>query len=319
VLLIGCGKIAGRFDDPAGGPVESHAAAIAGHPDFTIRACVDADAGVAKAFAEKYAIERFYTSVAELPETADFDVAVISTPDATHFSVAKSLFASREKPLGILFMEKPVCQHPGELAELLALSAAAEIPVVVNMSRRFHALYRQLRQRSIREQTGRLIRADIYYYGGWRHNGIHMVDTLNFLFGGRFTDIQILDSTDTGTEDPTLSVKCLLAGEDAEVWIHGLSDQHYQLFDLDLKYTNGRLQIRNFEADIRWETVVTNNRGEKVLVASNLFEGIGERSPLETAYAELHEYLSTGNLSILEPVTLKSVSPSMQVIWSVND
>jgi len=167
-------------------------------------------------------------------------------------------------------------------------------------------------------KTGQLTRADIFYYGGWCHNGIHVVDILHYLFAKELLDLTVIENNDMGKDDPTWTVRCRLDGINAVIWIHGLSDNFFQLFDLDFKFTNGRLQIRNFESDIKWETVEVNEKGESVLIPSKLFEFDAKTSPFEIAYAEILDYLQSGEASNLPMVTLNEISPSMKILWSIN-
>lgn len=317
VLLIGCGKIAGAMDAASGSSVQSHAAAIGQHPGFRIEACVDTNPLAARNFAEKFEIEDVYPSVDTIDEKKKFDLAVICSPDDTHFQVAHSLLTPGSPQVLAIFIEKPVCSTPEELKSLLELGNNRNIPIFVNMSRRFHHLYRHLKQTGFRAETGPLFRADIFYYGGWRHNGIHVVDTLSYIFDGGLVGLEVIDQAKDHKNDPTLSLRGRLSEEDAEIWIHGLTNIPYQVFDFDLKYSRGRLQIRNFESDVSWERAETNNRGESVLVPGSLLTGLPGITTFETAYSELHGFLQTGIPGNLSGVTLAAIAPVMNVLWSV--
>jgi len=187
------------------------------------------------------------------------------------------------------------------------------------MSRRFHPLYHQLKQAIENEQTGQLERADIFYYGGWLHNGIHVVDTLRYLFESDFEEMQLFDSVDHESNDPTFSVRCKLQGSNADIWIHGLKDSHYQVFDFDFKFTGGRLQIRNFESDITWEAARTNVKGESVLVQEQLFKETPTYSPMEALYSQIGGFLHGDGEGMLAKVTMGQVAPVMKTLWRIHD
>jgi predicted dehydrogenase len=300
-------------------PAGSHAAAISRTPGLVLKSCLDTDLEAARELAAKYGVENTFSSLEELDQACHHDLIVIAAPDNNHYRIAHHVLENPAVNPQAIFIEKPVCQTQQELATLQESSDRRGILLMVNMSRRFHPLYRDLQQCISMGKTGRLTRADILYYGGWRHNGIHVVDTLHYLFGKDLLSLEVVENNEAGKDDPSYTVRCHLDGLDAVVWIHGLSDANYQLFDLDFKFTQGRLQIRNFESDISWETVEVNEKGESVLVPSKLFASEPNTSAFETAYTEILGYLDTGEAASLPKATISDISSSMKALWSVND
>jgi len=319
VLIIGCGKISGRYDDPAIYPATSHAPAILNQPGLQITSCVDIDNTVVQEFSKKYKISNSYTSIDEMGSDEHHDLVCICTPDDSHYSIAEQLLRDENKCMQAIFLEKPACQTQTELEQLLHLSNSRNVPIFINLSRRFHPFYRALKKKIEQGRTGDLVRADLFYYGGWFHNGIHVADTLSYIFESQLIDLQLIDSPDNSSDDPSLTMRGFLQTNNADIWIHGLSDKYYQLFDFDFKFTKGRLQIRNFETDITWETANINERGESVLTADTLIQNTNTKSPIEFAYAELADFLHSGSSLNLENARLEEIAPAMKTLWSVNE
>ena len=82
-----------------------------------------------------------------------------------------------------LVVEKPVCTESDELAALSELAAPSGVAVAVDHSRRMDAPHQRLAVRLRQGEFGALIGGRWTYYGGWLHNGVHVVDTVRMLFG----------------------------------------------------------------------------------------------------------------------------------------
>ena len=103
------------------------------------------------------------------------------TPDESHYEVLIEILHSSNPP-AIVFLEKPALTSRDEFNTINALATKLGTQIIVNHSRRFDERYETL-QKIIQEGSfGQCLRVDCWYYGGWLHNGIHIIDTLNFIF-----------------------------------------------------------------------------------------------------------------------------------------
>ena len=109
-----------------------------------------------------------------------FDVISICTSDKSHFILAKEILTNINPPK-VLFLEKPACRTRNEFHELKVLAKKANVLILVNHTRRFSQNFAKLRSLIQKKQFGELYQVNATYYGGWFHNGTHMVDTLNYM------------------------------------------------------------------------------------------------------------------------------------------
>jgi predicted dehydrogenase len=178
--ILGCGRVAGAFAEP-GGRVTTHAQGLAGAQAFRLVAIGDADQSRAQAFAARWHVDDICT-LEELG-AAGLDLLVVATPDRVHAANLASLLAGARPPR-LVVMEKPLCVSPDELAELEPmLMDRSQSTVVVNHPRRFARGHQEVRDLIAGRQLGTVIGAHWVYYGGWLHNGVHVIDTLRMLLG----------------------------------------------------------------------------------------------------------------------------------------
>jgi predicted dehydrogenase len=311
-VIIGCGRIAGFLDGRRGAPLVSHASAYAETRALRVAEYVDLSADKARALARKYRSDSFGTDIRGAMARHRPEVVSICTPDATHFDVAAQVLRAPTAPR-VIFLEKPACSTLSEFARLKRLGEARGTVMLVNHSRRFDRRYERLRDEIALGRYGRLVRADIFYYGGWMHNGSHVIDTLRFLFGG----VKLLTagpgapSRHAGdrTKDALLLLK-----KGARAQLHGFDEACYQLFDFDFKFERFRLRIENFES--RWigERRVKNGP-ENVLVPARWEIDSRGPAPLKRALTAIARFLTTGDPAPLKPYTLAESEGTMRILW----
>lgn len=311
VLVVGCGRIAGTFDGRAGAPPASHASAwkAAG---ARLAACVDRDPARARAMARLHGFGFWSTDLALAMRVARPDAVSVCTPDERHGADAATVLSAPRAPRA-LFIEKPVCSTPAELRRLRTLAARRRTDVVVDHTRRFDRRYARLRADIASGRLGRLVRADVFYYGGWRHNGAHAVDTLRFLLREPLAFREVFERQPSRHRgDPTLGVR--LAAGGADIRLHPFDEARYQVFDFDLKFEDARVRIEDFEA--RW-SLQRRARvgGENVLLPSRWSPG-PTPPPLAEAARLLIRRLRGGAASVLAPYGLAEAERTMRVLWA---
>jgi len=317
VAIVGCGRAAGEFDDPAKANSASHAAAFSRNEDFRLVGCVDPDEKKALSFAAKHGICHAGTDLSEIIQRSAPDIVSVTSPDETHFSIAKQLLDGSLPAPRLIFLEKPACSTMVELEELVGYSLKKRIPVIVNHTRRFDPLYVAIKERFNSGELGNLLRIDCIYYGGWEHNGIHLVDIVRCLFSQEFSELDVLEKIDTEKgHDSTLTIRATLGEECVPVWFHGWIGQQYQIFDLDFRFSKGRLQIRNFEKELVWEKQIINDLGERVLERAPIGIPVERKRPIDQALTAIHAYCEFNCETALVGVRLEDTRKSMEVLWA---
>src|SRR5262249_51266699 len=108
-VLIGCGNIA-----------RVHLNALCELENVQVAAVCDISPAKAEATAERFAIEKWYTSYSEMLANIHPDLVHITTPPSSHFPIAKSCLAAGLN----VFCEKPIVANYKDFAELKQLAIA---------------------------------------------------------------------------------------------------------------------------------------------------------------------------------------------------
>jgi len=232
VLIVGCGNIAGGYDDTASPGIRSHAKAYRHHGGFTLAACVDPDREKAAAFAERWGVARAYASLDEI-EDRTFDVVSFCSPAELHADHLQSVL---DWPVRLAFCEKPLTLDIGQSRRLVAAYEQAGKALAVNYQRRWEACVRQLQC----EDWGKLLVANGLYTKGVQTNGSHLIDLMSALLGPLTVD-RVTDAvTDYLPEDPTLGA-VLRTADGAPVKLSVGDRQCFTIFELDLLFERGRV------------------------------------------------------------------------------
>ncbi len=310
-LIIGCGKIAGTS---AGFNKDTHAGAIILEPRLDLVTCVDSNIAKANMFAQKYCCHASETLENALSKNY-FDLISVCTPDDTHFAIVKEILKSKSVPK-VIFLEKPVCLKKDEFNELEILSVNKGVLIVVNHTRRFSEKFRAVRKLLSSETLGTVYRVNAIYYGGWLHNGSHLLDTIFYLFKDNIIWSSLGDVLPSyHRDDPTLEFTGFLEKSNAKVVISGIDESLYQIFDFDIWCKNGRILIENFGSKFSLYRKVMNSEGESVLELDCFKHPHQEISEMQTAFTMICNYLDSNDKTILEEYSLNSARKTMEGLW----
>ena len=106
VLILGCGNIAGGFDENSGSAIRSHAGAYQNDPRFLIKACVEPNIGRREAFMERWGIQSGYSDLESCLATENsFDVVSVCLPTEFHSDALERLLSAN---IRLVFTEKPI-------------------------------------------------------------------------------------------------------------------------------------------------------------------------------------------------------------------
>lgn len=313
--ILGAGRIAGRFGEREDLRATTHAGAMGCQGTFDLVAVHDCDEERARTFAERWGAEA-YDDVELLLRRSNPQLVVIASPDSTHCSLAKAVLGSSFRPR-VLVIEKPPCVSRTELTSLLATaSSQGDTCVVVNVSRRFDNLHRELVCVFEHTPPGDLVSGTVTYYGGWLHNGIHAVDTLRMLLGGELRVLASAVGAFGRLGDPCRDVDVASnRWPNARLAFRGFDERVFQLFELDLRFTEGRVRLDNFGERIVSERVVVNSIGERELQLLPLTGDFDNSTPMMNLYRACAAYMVHGDERVFAGAELQTVARSMEVLF----
>lgn len=182
-VLIGCGKIAGGFDDDstAGDLPLTHAGAYCEHGKFDLVACVDPDSEARIAFMKRWNIKNGYSSMQQLRDhITTIDVVSVCSPTAFHFSDVVSALKLNPK---VIFCEKPLASSVKDAISIIEACAEANVSLLVNYNRRWDSSVHHLKQELDAGYWGTVRSVSGIYTKGVSNNGSHIVDLLQLLLG----------------------------------------------------------------------------------------------------------------------------------------
>ena len=316
-ILIGCGKIGGFFDTLNPKPlneVYSYAEAISHIPSLKLVACVDIDIDKANKIADKYKIAKRTKSIDEVSDLT-FSFVIVATPDETHFSVTMQLLEMKNPPR-LIIVEKPLCLDIKHYNQLVAEAKKVGSTIIVNHSRRFDTRFNTLRRQIQENFFGDLYRVNLTTYGSWKKNGIHLIDTLVYLFEGKNS----LESMDISAKKvPLKSVEWtdinIQFGDQFVVNIHENPEKYYQLFDMDFRFSEGRIYFQNFEQKLSIQKKEINVLQENVLNEASLNIAQNNKSNMMNLMHHVKDYFLGENS--LENFSINRIKKTMEIYLTI--
>jgi len=295
VLIIGCGNIAGGFDDARASqlPPLSHAGAYTRHGGFRLRACVETDDDRREAFALRWGVVAQAASVAELralPGT--FDVISICSPTAFHHEHLEQALALRPRAI---FCEKPLTFDVATAAQLDEGCRSQSVALVVYYSRRWDPLMADVISQL---QTGRwgAVRSVVGHYNkGILNNGGHLVDLLLRLLGPLELVATANPVFDFWEFDPTVAALLTTADGTVPVYLNPAHAKDFAYFELEIVCELGVLRMESGGMSWQFRDAVTSLQyaGYRTLDTPRRVEGHYVES-MARAIGDLHDYLRDG-------------------------
>lgn len=315
VGIIGCGMIAGYFDDPQAPGIETHAKAYFHSGETPQLGFWDPNRAKSEVISKKFAGQAF-ASFEDLVRDFDPDVISICSPDDFHTNQLLKLLQNSPQNLKLIFLEKPLCTKAMDLEKILSVYKNAKIPVIVNHSRRFDRSHQNIANLIRQGSFGKLIACHVEYYGGWTHLGIHAVDFLRMCFGDDISFTSATELCDSRYEnDPTLNVEGTINGQ--HLLFQGNDETHYQILEFKFKFEKGMIKINDFGNEVLVYRKTVNVEGERVLEIDEKASFRGRKNSMERAIAVIFSFLKSGSLIDLEQYSLEEAAKSMRLLWSV--
>lgn len=315
--IIGAGKIAGALA-PADGPIVTHAHAIASDPRFRLALTIDAAPGRARVLAEKWQADEWAEDVAALAHRDRLDLVAVCVPDAFHAPLLEQLLDLAQPPR-LIVMEKPVCLTPAELSHLRSrCETLKDTAVVVNHSRRFDARFHALADFIASGEFGKLVGVRWAYYGGWRHTGPHVVDTLRLLLRSELSLVAAWKGYEDRAGDPCIESRLTSPGHPgARILIESFPEQAFQLFEAEIRLEKGRVRLLDFGNEILLDEVVVNEAAERELKVTKPFAFAPAPTAMSNLYALAADYLLSGKDEIIHRAGVLDAARTMETLFAV--
>jgi len=183
-IIIGAGNKGCLSDAPGTGNESkflSYAHAIKEHPGFAGFHIYDRDESkiitAAKAWGITTMMCRSWQSyIACYP----IDIAIVATPDETHYEILKQL---AEYPLKLVICEKPICTDLGQAREIIDLYKSINIPLAIDYTRRFIPYWQEAKAEIDTGKAGKFLKGYCYFNRGTLHTLSHFTDLALWFIG----------------------------------------------------------------------------------------------------------------------------------------
>ena len=311
-FIIGCGNIAGFSTNQIKNNF-THGYAYDIIEGVVLAGCMDIDVFKAKKFAKLYNTKSYKDYIDGIRKTRA-EIISICSPDDTHYSIVKSLL-KLDTHIKVIFIEKPVCSSVDEINDLIQLSEK-RIELIANHTRRFDLRYKKIRYNISKGFYGELIECFSTYYSGWAHNGVHVVDTLSYLFDDEIS-IKSLKKGAKSLHDSDLSLdgELFFKNKPGLIKLFSFDESFYQLFEFDLRFAKARLRLEDFGFRFVIEKKEINDIGENILVPKDNDLHHLDSNPIQVAIQLIINFLQKKVSNQLYGYRVKDISNTMKTIW----
>ena len=237
--IVGCGRVASTFDDdPLRTTIWTHAGAYQAHPRTELAAVADLNPEALKAFEARWIVPRLYPNARDLLTHEAVDILSVCTWSDTHQEIA---LLGAEAGVKAIWCEKPLSRNLVEADTIL--EGCRNLVLAVNHIRRWDTCYKKAKELLHKRAIGQIQGVTCTYSGGISDMGTHLFDTLMYLLG-EAKAVWARPSASESLPDPNLSGDILFR-DDLLVHVLGCDVRSFEIFEIDILGTDGRLCIKN--------------------------------------------------------------------------
>ena len=234
-LIVGCGRIAGGFNEADESAVLTHVVAYR-RSGAAVVGCVDADAAAASRFAARWGIGAAGVDLARVLDHTQPDVVSLCTPPSVRLDALRAILACPS--VRAVLVEKPLATTASEASAIHDLVSASGRAVIVNYFRAFDPFYGRLEAACRTEEWGALRVGTALYYGEAHTNASHLMERLLAMFGPAA-------SRRTGGDAARPHFEMSWAG--GTVTFLPSTGCRFSPIELDLLFESGRLRVVDSE------------------------------------------------------------------------
>ena len=262
VLIVGCGNIAGAFDqDRIGSDFPyTHAGAYSRDERFSLVACVEPDDGRRTKFMDFWGVPDGFCTIDDvLNSDFQFDAISICSPSDYHAHDLEIALLLKPK---LIFCEKPVATSLMETKRLVDACRDNKILLAVNYSRRFDPDVEILKADMQAGEWGQLRSVVCCYNKGLLNNGSHMIDLLHLIIGG-MKIVKVGEPVKDFFKND-LTVPIWLEGPNGlPIYIACGHAEDYSIFEIQFVFSKGMLTMG--DGGLFWH--------ERRVIDSDIFKG----------------------------------------------
>jgi len=314
--IIGLGRIGSHWDNGilCAHP-RSHVGAILQNENFKLSAACDSSNANRTRFENEWKLNiPTYSSVEEMLEREQLEVITVAVPAPVHYPVLKAAVKSRPR---IIFCEKPFCASVSEAGEICDSAEKEGIILLVNYHRRWDENIRALKKKldampSIPEHVS------VFYRKGLLNYGSHLVNLLMFFFGPVVSVKSMPVSGEPDLDDPSVS-STFHFQSGLEISMIGIDSVKYELFDIDIYYSECRFRLEFGGYVIEEQKVVKDLYFKDYVNLKSCEERSfrGEILGLPGAYREISDCIVTGRPCITN--TAFSAVQTLKVLDAIRE
>lgn len=262
-------------------------------PGLALIGCVDGDPIAAQNFARKFSTTDF-TSISTAIELSTPDVVVVASSTESHRTVVDEVLDCPNIPK-VIVLEKPAASNSEDYKHLVETVSKSDALCLVNMTRRYSKNTFEIKKTIDSQDLGKPTRVFCTYYGGLWNNGVHLIDFLDMLFSSTLENIEITGVVPSRFDnDPSVEFSASVASNGAEVSVRAIDESHFQAFEVDVWFSDGRVEVFDFGQRVQVSSIETNGIGERVLssrLAADETSTFGQTVPL---YEAIDNFLRRG-------------------------
>lgn len=264
--IVGCGAIAGGYDTPDSPLVRTHAKAFMHHPECNLAGVCDLSENIAQEFALTWGAEVSSSSFSYLLKTTQPDLVSICTQANSHKEL---LDLAIQAGVSYVWLEKPAAPSTAELNKMITAVSESDTQVWVNYFRHYDVGFQKVKE--VLPTLGHIQHVNAFYTKGLRHNGSHLIDLLHWFFG-MVTDVSPVKLA-SDQDYPMLDA--ILTAGDVPIYLKSFDHRAFELFEVDIIGTHGRIRIHDGGQQITFEGVTEGKyyTGYQNLIQKNQHSG----------------------------------------------
>lgn len=233
-IILGCGQVAGGYDNNYDKKVRTHAKAYLLNSKVDLIGACDSDIEKARAFAKKWKIKYFTSSIDKILADCKPDLVSICTNTNTHYEIIKQVIESGVRNI---WLEKPATSSLNQTLKIFKLAKKHKTKITISYYRSHLKEILSLKKNF--QLYGKIQNINCLYTKGLENNGSHLLDLLLRLFGSKFKVTSANKVNDRNF--PLISFN--LTNKSYNIDVKSLHYKYYEVFEIDISFTKGRIII----------------------------------------------------------------------------
>lgn len=233
-IIIGCGQVAGGYDNYDDFKVRSHAKAYKLNSKVDLIGVCDVDIKKAKIFAKRWKIKYVSNSIDDILNDCNPDLVSICTNTDTHYKITKKVIESGVKKI---WLEKPATNNLNQTSNIFKLAKKYNVKVTISYYRSHLKEILSLKKKFL--SFGKIQSVNCLYTKGLENNGSHLLNLLLRLFGNKF---KVLSANKVNDNNYPL-ISFSLSNRFYNIDVKSLNYKYYEIFEIDISFTKGRIII----------------------------------------------------------------------------